>query len=389
VRIGLFSVPRLVHGGGFEEYLIRFAGEMHSRGHDVSVVTLDAKTYRGLNIVLNLYYRNPLLHVIQRVSDQELRSRLAGSDLNEVALWRMGRALRLCDVIYAKNEVLDLGVLSVLSLRGMPPVVCGVHTPMWFPRALTRQAKLHNALYLGRLYRRLLRKVDAVHVSNEHDRELFPAAFGWSRKRLYSIPYPYDPQPVESSPATDPSAPLRVLWAARLTQQKGVDVLAQVVNRALDEDPTSHEFTIAGSGDERETAVILQLAQRSGVTYVGHLDAQQMEAAYRAADVCLVTSNWETFPYSCLEPQARGIAVVAPRIPGCTDIVEDGATGFLFEPGNADKALESLQRVAATRRDGTFGAMSARARTRVGERFDSVGIFDRLELMFQDVSEAE
>jgi hypothetical protein len=66
-----------------------------------------------------------------------------------VPVWKMARMLRRCDVVYAKNEVLDLSVLQMIRAKQLPPIICGVHTPMRYPRAVSPQARLHNRLYLG------------------------------------------------------------------------------------------------------------------------------------------------------------------------------------------------------------------------------------------------
>jgi glycosyltransferase involved in cell wall biosynthesis len=177
MRIGLFSYPRLVHGGGFEEYLIAFAQAMRDRGHEVSVVTSSPREYRALNVALNVYYRNPLRYDNSRFTSAELRDRLSGIELHEVGMHRMRRLLSSFDVVYAKNELLDLGVLRMIRARGVTRIICGVHTPMWYPRAVTPQARLHNALYLGRVYKSLVGVVRAVHVSNANDQTLSPNGF--------------------------------------------------------------------------------------------------------------------------------------------------------------------------------------------------------------------
>ena len=390
LRIGLFTFPKLAHGGGFEEYLIRLANSLAARGHEVSVVTASAHEYRALNIVLNVYYRNPLLHDQTRVPTEEIRARLGKAELSEVATWRIGDRLRRCDIVYAKNELLDLTVLRVLRTARLPPIVCGVHTPMWFARATTPQARLHNRLYLGRTYRMLLSGVAAVHVSNSHDASLFPHVHGWPPDRLAWIPYPFVVDAAKPPPRREREGPLRVVWAARMTAQKGVDTLARIIDAVNRSSAAGdYEFVVAGSGDPGLEDEIRSAAGRyENVTYLGHVPRGEMRELYDRADVALVTSNWETFPYSCLEPQARGALVAAPDIPGCADIVEHDATGFLYPAGNVDAAVAALARVSELRRmsPGVLEELRRRALQRSRERYDPTALNDALERMLVSVA---
>jgi glycosyltransferase involved in cell wall biosynthesis len=390
LHVGLFGIPPLSHGGGFEEYLIGLANVLTVRGHQVSVITASALEHRVLGIVVNIYYRNPLLTHRVRATPTEVRARLGAAELFEVPVWRMGPLLRRCDVVYAKNELLDLSVLRMLGMRGLPPVICGVHTPMWYPRSISPQARLHNRLYLGSVYRRLLAGISAVHVSNSYDASLFPRVHGWPPDRVISIPYPYAVDGWKPPLGTPADGPLRVLWAARLTEQKGVDTLLGVIesiNASLRAD--EYVFLIAGSGDPRLERQIESAARRSSnVRYLAHVPHQDMPLLYEEVDAALVTSNWETFPFSCLEPQARGIPVVASNIPGCSDIVEHAVTGFLFEPGEIAAAVEALNRLEELRRRSLtdFEAIRRQARRRIHERFDPRVIDDALERMLLDVA---
>jgi glycosyltransferase involved in cell wall biosynthesis len=340
-------------------------------------------------MVLNVYYRNPLRHDNSRVSGADLKRRLEQVELHEVRPVRMRRLIAGCDVVYAKNELLDLGVLRLLGVPRVTPVVCGVHTPMWYPRAETAQARLHNALYLGRTYRRLLKGIAAVHVSNAHDSELFPRRLGWPAERVWQVPYPYAPAAVAH--ADHDRSRLRVLFAGRMTEQKGIDVLLEVLRRmTAAPDASEYEFAIAGSGEpELEHALRAIADVTDGVTMLGHVERAAMPSLYARSDIALVPSNWETFPFACLEPQGFGIPVVASDIPGCNDIVVDCETGFLVPPGDAESACAAIRRLRSWQRDGAeeLGAMQREAARRVATEYAPQTIIGRLEQMLVTVAD--
>src|SRR6185436_8573895 len=90
---------------------------------------------------------------------------------------------------------------------------------------------------------------------------------------------------------------------------------------------------------------------------------------YRDATVCVVPSLWEGFGYVAAEAMACGAAVVASRVGGLAEVVEDGKSGILVAPGNAGElaaGIVSLIRDAARR----FAIASA-ARQRIVENFSS------------------
>jgi len=175
-----------------------------------------------------------------------------------------------------------------------------------------------------------------------------------------------------------------------MTEQKGVDTLLEIIESVNDcGQSNAYSFVIAGSGDPRLEADVRSAAKRhDNVNYLGHVPHDAMVRLYDDADVALVTSNWETFGYSCLEPQARGLPVVAPDIPGCADIVEHDVTGFMFRPGDVDAAVAALRRVRELKSSfpGALDAMRKTAWRHVRERFDPTIINDELERMLRTVA---
>ena len=69
-------------------------------------------------------------------------------------------------------------------------------------------------------------------------------------------------------------------------------------------------------------------------------------------DVFVLSSTRESFPLSAREAMAASRAVIAPRIGGCPEVVDDGVSGLLFQAGNvqdlSDKMLQLADRGAAT-----------------------------------------
>jgi glycosyltransferase involved in cell wall biosynthesis len=88
-------------------------------------------------------------------------------------------------------------------------------------------------------------------------------------------------------------------------------------------------------------------------------EVADMPALYSAVDVILLPTYREGFPYVPLEAAAMGIPVVATRVPGCMEAVEEGVTGTLVAPRDAAALAEAARRYLADadlrRRHGAAG----------------------------------
>jgi glycosyltransferase involved in cell wall biosynthesis/predicted metal-dependent phosphoesterase TrpH len=118
---------------------------------------------------------------------------------------------------------------------------------------------------------------------------------------------------------------LNVLYAGRLTREKGVDLLAEAFLAAHRRDPRLH-LVLAGGGPEEEA-----LRERLGehATFLGWLRGQELARAYASADLFMFASRTDTFGQVILEAQASGLPVVAVDEGGPTSLIADGETGRL------------------------------------------------------------
>ncbi|MBO9532237.1 MAG: glycosyltransferase [Solirubrobacteraceae bacterium] len=116
-----------------------------------------------------------------------------------------------------------------------------------------------------------------------------------------------------------------VLYAGRLTKEKGVELLADAFLAAHAQDPRLH-LCLAGGGPEEEF-----LRERLGdkATFLGWLHGDVLAEAYASADAFLFASRTDTFGQVLQEAQASGLPVVAVAENGPLSIVEDGVSGLL------------------------------------------------------------
>ncbi|MDQ6749232.1 MAG: glycosyltransferase [Actinomycetota bacterium] len=154
---------------------------------------------------------------------------------------------------------------------------------------------------------------------------------------------------------------VNVLYAGRLTHEKGADLLADAFLAARERDPRLH-LVLAGGGPEEEL-----LRARLGVdaTFLGWLEEEELARAYASADVFLFASRTDTFGQVILEAQASGLPVVAVDEGGPAGLIEDGRTGLL-RPAEANALASALVELAAD--PARRRQLAAAALTAVGER---------------------
>jgi glycosyltransferase involved in cell wall biosynthesis/predicted metal-dependent phosphoesterase TrpH len=163
----------------------------------------------------------------------------------------------------------------------------------------------------------------------------------------------------------DPSAypgELKILYAGRMTREKGVDLLAEAFLRAHASDRRLH-LLLAGGGPE-EGELRARLGERA--TFLGWLEGEELARAYASADVFLFCSRTDTYGQVILEAAASGLPVVAVAEGGPATLIENRHTGLLCRPDPDHLGGAVLQLAASPllrRRLGAAAARAARART--------------------------
>lgn len=123
-----------------------------------------------------------------------------------------------------------------------------------------------------------------------------------------------------------------VLYAGRLSPEKGVEVLMQAWCLPMLSNIPLH---IAGDGPEIKS--VLRLAEeKKNVHYLGQLSRSDLDVLISQSKFVVIPSVWyENFPMSILDAFRLGIPVIASRLGSLAEIIDDGETGFLFNPNDA------------------------------------------------------
>ena len=185
--------------------------------------------------------------------------------------------------------------------------------------------------YVSRRGRFFLDNVTIYHCLTEFQRRKLISG-GFPADRMVVIPNMARVEgAVESATAGE-----YVGYVGRLTPEKGISTLLAAARMCPD-----IPFRIAGdwSGARR-----LPGEAPGNVVFVGHIPASGVGSFYASSRFLVVSSVcYEGFPLTIAEAMLHGKAVVCSRIGGLPEIVDDGVTGLLFEPGDPEGLAEKIR----------------------------------------------
>jgi glycosyltransferase involved in cell wall biosynthesis len=126
--------------------------------------------------------------------------------------------------------------------------------------------------------------------------------------------------------------PLRILTVARLVPGKGHALLLEAL-AALREQGVHTETTFVGDGPEREPLERLAAELDLDVRLAGAVGQDELPAYYEHAQLFCLPTFAEGLGVVLLEAMASGLPVVSARVMGVPEVVQDGETGVLVNPG--------------------------------------------------------
>lgn len=224
------------------------------------------------------------------------------------------------------------------------------------------------------LARRAARRADAVVAISRGVAAFFRAQLGDAVGAMSVVPYGVPPA---RRVATREAAAFRarhgaagkplVLQVGRLDPQKDPAAAIRATSRA-----GAHLVFLGRGPMEEELRALAEATPGASVAFAGFVE--DPAPAYEAADAVLLASRWEGLGLALVEAMQHGRAVVATRVGGIPEVVEDGVTGVLAPAGDADALATALARVLG---DDAFRARLGAAGRRAAEQRFSVERYAR------------
>ena len=324
--------------GGVERYVERLVGELSRAGATVTVATSDLGKDRP-------FTRASFGNVAGPAEVRRHRARLVAptpQGTGVVVPGMLRDALRLpVDVVHAHafgHFPLWAGRVAQ-SLRGVPLIV-------------TPHSDRGRGTFVARQWSRYVgwtsvRGAD-ITVALSHVEASWLGSIGVRAERIRVIPAAIDLSEFIGLPVRAPSGKARrVLFVGRLdTAQKGLEELVRAM--AMLPRTLNASVTLVGE-DWGSLAPTLTLAKSLGigdrVRALGAVSRAVLLQEFAAADVFVLPSRFDSFPVVVVEAMAAGLPVVATRVGGLPEMIEEGRSGLLVPPGSPSELADALRMV--------------------------------------------
>jgi glycosyltransferase involved in cell wall biosynthesis len=349
----------------------RQAEYLAEQGDDVTVLSNEAPAgWRGIRYVHAPAVEGRTWRTLDRVAEaysSRLPAALRRFSLRTViAQWRFAYSAAKRVAELAKTEPVDGCICcqhfcaNGLAGPGLPPYVLVAHGDIFeHPRAAF-------SLAMRRLYRR-----SAMHsyrtarhvVAVSQALRARAIRCGAAPERVSVIPNGIAAEEIggdDAQPA-ERRAEFELLYVGRLSAEKAVDVAIRAL--ALIKLP-SMRLRIIGDGPTRGALEKLtaKLGLNDSIEFLGAQPRHSLGGYYAAADVVLLPSLSEAQGLAVLEAQICGTPVIASRVGGIPDMIEDGRNGLLVPPSDVDAlsaAVRTLWSHAELRTSMAAGALES------------------------------
>jgi glycosyltransferase involved in cell wall biosynthesis len=339
--------------GGPVSHLLNLAPEVAAAGVDVRLVCGSEEVASRARRLGLRAEAAPLRNKADISRAAQLWPRLRGADVvhtqDRRALLLGGAVARGC------------GATLVHTYHGLPEQLVGLPgRPGAHPSGpwLRGQWMLHGHLRVEALLSRL-----GALVVPSRALACFLASRGFPAARMHVVPSRIDIRRWQPGP---PRERVTLAVAARLESHKGIDVLLDACAR-LAAQPSAVHLDIYGDGSLG--GELRRRAGRLGVDVTFHGRVTGVRDRLLDADIFVLPSRGENLPITILEAMAAALPVVATRVGGIGELVDDGVTGLLVEPDDVDGLAGALSALA--RDPHGRAAMGRSAARRVAARFDA------------------
>ena len=278
------------------------------------------------------------------------------------------------DLVHAHGYKADFYALLATRMA-KAPVTATCHN--WLGESGTMRA-------YARLDRYLLRFFDGIAAVSESVAEQLGQAR--VRQRVHVIPNGV-PMPCSGSRSTFADQirmgdRIVVGTVGRLSSEKGASFLIEAAAKICPDFPRAF-FVLVGDGPMRSAleARVRELGMEGQFLFTGQRhDVQQI---YRAFDIFVLPSLEEGMPMALLEAMAAGLPVVATKVGGVPDIVNDPSVGTLVDPGDANAIATGIRDLLSDR--SRREEIGSKGRKRVEESFSAAAMARRYVELYQQV----
>lgn len=341
-----------------------------SKDHEVSVYAISRQPYissKRENGVRFCFIKSPSNRILRKLSQLYKRLSTVKKPFFASGLFHLQYSLRVA--LDLRKEKYD--IVHIHNFSQFVPVI----------KAFNPQVKiiLHmHCEWLTQLDQKMiqsrLRNVHMIIGCSNYITQKIKHRYPFFSDRCQTVPNGVETDRFTQKPNSSNHAQMngrekRILFVGRVSPEKGVHTLLTAFQEVAVRMPNTelqivgaltmapYEFIVALSDDDKvvELASFFQgekyidylrkhipphLSER--VTFTGSISHSKIQDYYHQADILVNPSFSEAFGMSLIEAMASGVPVIATSTGGMVDIIQDGKTGLLVAPGDADAIAEAI-----------------------------------------------
>lgn len=333
--------PPETHVGGIGTYTYNMAGALAGLGHTVHVI---ASTQNSDNS----YEDNGVW--VHRV-------RIFKMKLKELALFRYSCSVaKKVSQINCRFDIVQSSEYGseafCFSLKKKYPLVTRLATPFFLIEEMNGKVFLGPRPLFNWMEKTQTLRSDSIFTSTRAMANAVADKWGIDPSGVEIIPNSVDLLRVlklgENKPAPDHLAHVDyVLYFGRLEERKGVHILTEALLPVFKKFPELHAVFVGSDIGFRGLPMKEYMKQKLGsymsrVIFFDNMRHEDLFPIVNSARMVVLPSLWEAFGFVCVEAMALGRPVIASSGSGFAEIIEEGISGHLVEPGKSGLLAEKM-----------------------------------------------
>lgn len=234
------------------------------------------------------------------------------------------------------------------------PLIVRLHTPFAFAEKIEAHAPEPMRQLMAWVEKQHINKASHLSAPSGRSAEVFRAELNLGKREIKIIPNPPNfavVADVQNNTKTKLNNEKQlILFIGRISKWKGVDILCKSMEKVLAKHPNT-EFCFVGAdhipvedfptGREYLKSLVDPNLHKH-MTFTGYLQKPDVQKHIRMADLCVLPSRFDNFPYTCLEAMIHGKAIVGSNNGGMKDMLDDGKAGKLYTPPDHDELAKHI-----------------------------------------------
>lgn len=338
MRVGIISAEFPPERGGIQTYAWEYATELARKGHEVTVFTVPHAEGEIDTKDLKMVPRLRLRRRIDSGLFREFKPDVWHA-MNAAYSWLALEAAPVFVTVHGNDFLSPYQPIARLDLRERLHLPFGSNADRWLGDLLTRRLVRHSLPRVSHLF------ANSRYTEERLCREV-PACRGNTSPAMVGVSSDYF---TLARPTRRPG-PTRLVTVCRLAEKhKNVDLVLRALARL--EKEQDFQYTVVGDGELRATLEELtaDLGLQARVTFRGFLDQPELRDLLLDSDLFILTTSatptaYEGFGLVYLEANACGCPVLAARIGGAVEAVEENVSGSFVDDVTAESIAASLRR---------------------------------------------